>query len=138
LNFKLVAGGAFGKKSPIPVYSPLFMIEVKSEKGGLLNLEGAVKGEIGIFIVEGSITACEEVVKAGNMLVSKALDLCKVNLAANTHLLIFGGEAFPEERFIFWNFVATSKERIEKAKEDWRNKSFNMVEGEDDYIPLPS
>jgi redox-sensitive bicupin YhaK (pirin superfamily) len=137
LTFKLVAGTAFGKKSPVPVYSQLFMLEVKSEAKVPLNLEGKVKGEIGILIVSGSIEACEETIAAGNMLVSKVEDLCQVVLGADTHVLIFGGEPFVEERFIYWNFVSSSKERIEKAKQDWQNKNFKMVAGEDDYIPLP-
>jgi hypothetical protein len=114
------------------------MIEVKSEDQTPLDLNGKVKGEIGICIVSGSIVACSETIGAGNMLVSKVEDLCQVVIGADTHILIFGGEPFPEERYIHWNFVATSKERIEKAKEDWKYKRFKMVEGEDDYIPLPS
>lgn len=138
LAFKLVAGQTFGKTSPVPVYSHLFMLEIKSRTKGSLDLGGKVKGEIGIMIVAGSIEACEETIAAGNMLVSKVDDLCKVVLGSNTHVLIFGGEPFPEERFIYWNFVSSSKEKLERAKQDWQNKNFKMVAGEDDYVPMPS
>lgn len=56
---------------------------------------------------------------------------------ANTTIYIFGGEAFPEERFIYWNFVATSKELIEDAKERWLKQEFEPVPGETEFVPLP-
>ncbi|HRB73329.1 MAG TPA: pirin-like C-terminal cupin domain-containing protein, partial [Flavobacterium sp.] len=58
-------------------------------------------------------------------------------MAANTTVYIFGGEAFPEERFIFWNFVASSKELIEEAKERWQKQEFPKVPGETEFVPLP-
>lgn len=137
-EMKLVAGKAYGKESPVPVHSDLFMLEIKSEKGGLLETGSNLFGEIGICIVEGSIQACEHHVDKGNMLVAKAKDACSLTLNPNTHLLIFGGEPFPEERFIDWNFVSSSKEKIERAKAAWKSKTFPMMENESSYIPYPS
>lgn len=137
-SFTLVAGEGYGKKSPVPVHSPLFMIKVKNAEAYSLNVNGKLKGEIGICIVEGSIEACGEVVGKGNILVSKVEDTCNIKLGPNTHLLLFGGEPFPEERHIFWNFVSSSKETIEQAKEAWRNKTFPMMADDDTYVPLPS
>lgn len=136
-SMRLVAGKAFGKESPVPVHSELFMIEVKSVGPGLLDLMGHVKGEVGICIVEGHIEACGERIGKGNMLVSKIDDMCKVGVGENSHLLIFGGEPFPEERYIYWNFVSSSKEKLEAAKADWKAKRFTMVPGETDYVPMP-
>lgn len=136
-EFTLVAGEGYGKKSPVPVHSPLFMIEVKNAEAYSLNVNGKLKGEIGICIVEGSIEACGEVVEKGNILVSKVEDTCNIKLSPNTHLLLFGGEPFPEERHIFWNFVSSSKETIEQAKEAWKNKTFPMMTDDNTYVPLP-
>jgi redox-sensitive bicupin YhaK (pirin superfamily) len=58
-------------------------------------------------------------------------------LAENSCIYIFGGEAFPEERLIDWNFVATSQELIDKAKQNWKDQKFAHIEGETEYIPLP-
>ncbi|WP_339608323.1 pirin family protein [uncultured Roseivirga sp.] len=138
LQFKLVAGQGFGHQSPVPVHSELFMVEVKSTAETLLNIDGQLSGEIGICIVEGHIMACDERVNKGNMLVSKEEDLCKITLGENTHLLIFGGQPFPEERHIYWNFVASEKATLEAAKERWKAKAFDMVPGETGYIPLPN
>lgn len=136
-EFKLVAGKGYDKESPVPVHSDLFMVEIKNEESYSLNVNGKLKGEIGICIVEGSIEACGEVVEKGNILVSKVEDTCNILLRPNTHLLLFGGEPFPEERHIYWNFVSSSKHKIEAAKVAWRNKTFPMMETDDTYVPLP-
>lgn len=137
LDYKLVAGEGFGHKSPVPVHSNLFMVEVKSKRGGDLKVEGQLSGEIGVCIVEGYIRACSEKIGSGNMLVSKEEDICHITLGENSHVLLFGGESFPEERHIFWNFVATEPATIEEAKQLWKDKKFEMVPGESGYIPLP-
>lgn len=137
-TFTLIAGDGYGKKSPVPVHSDLFMVEIKNTDEYTLNVNGNLKGEIGICIVEGSIKACGETVEKGNILVSKVEDTCNIILEPNTHLLLFGGEAFPEERFIYWNFVSSSQEKIEQAKKAWADKTFPMMENDDTYVPLPS
>ena len=136
-NFKLVAGRGYGRTSPVPVHSDLFMVEVKCDENYQLEISNQLKGEIGICIVEGSIQACDNTVEAGNMLVSKIDNQCALTMKAGTHLLLFGGKPFEEERHIYWNFVATSLERIEKAKELWRNKQFPEVPNDSTYVPLP-
>lgn len=136
-KFTLVAGEGYGKKSPVPVHSPLFMIEIKTTNIYQLNTIGQLKGEIGICIVSGSIEACGETVNQGNIVVSKVEDTCNTIINANTHLLLFGGEPFPEERHIYWNFVSHDKEKIEQAKKAWTNKTFPMMDTDDSYVPLP-
>lgn len=135
--FTLVAGEGYGKTSPVNVHSELFMVDVQSEDTYELEIAGQLKGEIGICIVEGAIKACENVIEKGNMLVSKTDDACQIRLAPNTRVLLFGGKPFDEGREIFWNFVASSKERIEEAKEQWRNKKFPKVAGDASYVPMP-
>ncbi|MEQ8576199.1 MAG: pirin-like C-terminal cupin domain-containing protein, partial [Fulvivirga sp.] len=120
-----------------PVHSELFMVEIKTEADYALDINGQLEGEIGICIVEGSIKACEHHVEAGNMLVSKIDNQCAIEIKAGSHLLLFGGKPFEEERFIYWNFVASSKEKLEDAKQRWRNKQFPKVPGDDTYVPLP-
>ncbi|RKN81094.1 pirin family protein [Ulvibacterium marinum] len=136
-SFKLVAGKGYGRKSPVPVHSPLFMIEVTNTDAYFLDIKDKVRGEVGICIVDGSIEACGETIDKGNILVSKVEDTCKINLRPNTHLLLFGGEPFLEERHIYWNFVSSSKERIERAKTDWVQKTFPMMQDDKTYVPLP-
>lgn len=135
--FTLVAGKGFGKVSPLPVYSELFMVEVKNEGEYTLDIQGALTGEIGICIVEGAIKACDQEIAKGNILVSKIADSCKITMTPNTHLLLFGGQPFPEERHIYWNFVSSSKEKIESAKQKWATRTFPMMKNDATYVLLP-
>ncbi len=136
-HFTLIAGNAFGKVSPVPVHSPLFMISIKATEDYVFTAEGNLQGEIGICIVSGQIKACNETIKDGNMLVSKTEDICTIIITQNSHVLIFGGEAFPEERHIFWNFVSHSKEKIEAAKTRWKSNNFPKVPEDTSYVPMP-
>ncbi|GGG04858.1 hypothetical protein GCM10011344_01540 [Dokdonia pacifica] len=136
-QYTLVAGQAFNKMSPVPVHSDLFMIAITTTTAHTFVAKGNIKGEIGICIVSGSITACDQTITAGNMLVSKIEDVCTVQISPDSHILIFGGEPFPEERHIFWNFVSHSKEKIEHAKEAWKTGLFPKVPNDTSYVPLP-
>lgn len=136
-QFKLVAGKGYGKESPVPVHSDLFMIEIKTTQDYDLCVADHLKGEIGVTIVSGSVIACNDVITAGNMLVSKTEDVCNITIKAGSHVLLFGGEPLPEKRYIHWNFVSHSQEKIEVAKEAWINKTFPMMYGDDSYVKLP-
>ena len=63
---------------------------------------------------------------------------CEICMDKDTQILLFGGAALPEERFLMWNFVSHSKYRLKQAKEDWENKNFPEVPGDNTYIPIPS
>lgn len=137
VQYKLIAGEAFGKKSTVPVYSPLYMIEIKTKEEKLIDIGTHLFGESGLYILEGEIENQGHTYGAKQILITKDAHLCSFTMKPNTTVYIFGGEPFPEERFIFWNFVATSKDIIEKAKDDWRNHRFPKVTGDDGYVPLP-
>ncbi|MEP1033412.1 pirin family protein [Ekhidna sp.] len=136
-SFKLIAGKGYGKESPLPVHCHLFMIEIETTDNYPLTIKDQLKGEIGFCIVEGSIDACSQLIEKGNMLISKVEDACELTINSNSKVLLFGGEAFPEERHIFWNFVSSDKQKIEAAKERWSNKNFPKVANDDTYIPIP-
>lgn len=137
VHYKLIAGEAFGKKSPVPVYSKLYMIEIKSSEDTMIDIRGELCGESGLYILEGEIESNGHDYGAKQILITKDAHLCSFTIKANTTVYIFGGEPFPEERFIYWNFVATDKEIIEEAKERWRKHEFPKVPGDDGYVPLP-
>ena len=136
-DFTLVAGQGYNQKSPVPVHSPLFMLEIKNTSEYHLNTKDQLKGEIGICIVDGAIEACGELVEKGNIVVSKVEDTCSTILKPNSHILLFGGAPFHEERHIYWNFVSSDKEKIEQAKKHWENKIFPMMANDNTYVPLP-
>ncbi len=137
VKFKLIAGEAFGRKSPIPVYSALYFIEIKSTEEKTIKIGHDLFGESGLYILEGSVSSEGNTFGPKNFLVAKDAKLCEFTIAANTTVYIFGGEPFAEERFIYWNFVATSRELIEDAKQRWLNQEFGQVPGETEFVPLP-
>lgn len=137
VHYKLIAGEAFGKKSPVPVYSKLYMIEIKAETEALIDIRGELYGESGLYILEGEIESNGYTYGPKQILITKDAHLCSFSMKENTTVYIFGGEPFPEERFIFWNFVATDKKILEEAKERWKKQEFPKVPGDDGYVPLP-
>lgn len=137
VQIKLIAGDALGKKSPVPVYSPLYFIELKSTHKQHINLLGQLYGESGLYILEGSIESDGNTFLPKQLLVTKDASTCGFTMNENTTVYIFGGEPFAEPRHIYWNFVATSAERIEEAKERWIKQEFPTIPGETGYVPLP-
>ncbi|MDD2985104.1 pirin family protein [Flavobacterium sp.] len=139
LQFKLVAGEAFEKKSPVPVFSKLFMIEIKSKTKQSVNIGQHLYGEAGLYILKGAIKSDGNVYESKQLLVAKDSTLCEFTIHENSSIYIFGGEPFPEERFIDWNFVSSNKERIEEAKQKWIAQSFDKIEGDEvEFIPYPT
>ncbi len=137
LSYTLVAGEGFGRTSPLPVHSPLFMMEINAEKDSDLCIAGELKGEIAVVVCSGQIKDGENTISQGQMMISKTEDECSISLEKGTRVLLFGGEPFPEERFLLWNFASHSKERLKQAAEDWKTKKFPKIEGDNSYIPLP-
>ena len=136
-EYVLVAGEGYGRRSPLEVHSPLFMVHVRATCAHTLDVAGQLQGEIAMVVVRGEVQSEGVTVRAGQMLISKADDTCCLDLADATEVLLFGGPAFPEERHLYWNFVSSSKARLEQAKADWRARAFPQVPGDDTYIPLP-
>lgn len=137
VQYKLIAGEAFGKKSAVPVYSPLYFIEIKSSEAKTVNIGEHLFGESALYILEGAVHTEGNTFGPKQILVAKDSSLCAFELAANTTVYIFGGDAFPEERFIEWNFVASDKKLIDKAKSDWQNNLFQPVPHETARVELP-
>lgn len=139
LQLKLVAGEAFGRKSAVPVFSKLFMLEIKSKTKQSVNIGDELYGESGLYILEGAIESEGNIYNPKQLLVAKDSKLCEFTIQENSTIYIFGGEPFPEERFIDWNFVSSSKELIEEAKQKWKAQSFPKIEGDEtEFIPYPS
>lgn len=137
ITYKLIAGEVLGKKSPVPVYSPLYLLELKSTTRQTVTIGKNLFGESALYILEGSVESEGNVFGPKQILIAKDSKLCTFEMAENTTIYIFGGDPFPEERTIYWNFVASTKELIEKAKEKWLAQTFDKVPGESEFVALP-
>lgn len=141
LQFKLIAGELFGHQSPVPVHSPLFFLEIKTTEPRKLSIGKDLFGEVGMYVLEGNVNIEGNMFAGKQLLIAKNASLCEFEMTENTTVYLFGGEPFEEERYIFWNFVNSDKEIIEKAKLNWHEQNhdaFPLVPGdEEDFVPLP-
>ncbi len=139
VDYKLIAGEIMGHKSPVPVYSNLFLLEIISRKRQVLHLGNHLFGESGLYIMEGAIESEGISFGSKQILVSKDSTLCEFTIEANSAIYIFGGEPFPEERFIDWNFVSSNKELIEEAKQKWKAQQFDKIKSDElEFVPYPT
>lgn len=133
---RLIAGDAYGLRNDVKTKSPLFYLHVSLQKDATFGLPKE-HSERGFYIVKGSIELSGRMYHAGQMLVfTKGAD--PIILAKeNTTLMLLGGEPLGE-RFIWWNFVSSRKERIEQAKEDWKQGRIILPPNDNkEFIPLP-
>jgi redox-sensitive bicupin YhaK (pirin superfamily) len=137
VQIKLIAGEVEGYRSPVPVHSPLYYLEIKSEKAARVDIGARLFGESGLYILEGAIHSEGQTFGPKQLLVARDSTLCAFEMEAGTTAYIFGGEPFPEGRIIWWNFVASNSALIERAKAAWGAQTFPKIEGETDFVPLP-
>ncbi|MBH1959164.1 MAG: pirin family protein [Flavobacteriia bacterium] len=141
IQYKLIAGELFGRKSPVPVHSNLFFLEIKSKERQKINIGKDLFGEAAMYILEGTVHIEGNEFGGKQLLIAKNATLCEFEIGENATVYLFGGEPFDEERFIFWNFVNSDKEIIEQAKINWHQQNhdaFALVPGdEEEFVPLP-
>lgn len=138
ISYTLIAGSIMGKHSPVPVYSRLYFLQLKSEYKQSVKIGKELYGEVGLYILEGSIETEGSTFGAKELLVARDSSLCEFTMNEHTTIYFFGGEPLPEERFIYWNFVATDHTLIDQAKQRWLDQQFEPVPGETDFVPLPA
>jgi redox-sensitive bicupin YhaK (pirin superfamily) len=136
-DFKLIAGSLFGYQSPVPVHSKLYFLEIRTVEGCELDLGNELFGESALYILQGAVTDGEHTYTEKQILIAGDQSNCKFQLLENTTIYIFGGEPFAQERYIDWNFVSHSKERLAKAREDWKAQLFDKIPGETEFVPYP-
>jgi redox-sensitive bicupin YhaK (pirin superfamily) len=136
-SIRLLAGSAFGVTSPVQIYSPLFYADVVLRAGAELVLPGEVP-ERAAYLIHGSLALGTERVLSEPQLLVFHPGEASVRAVGETRLLLLGGSPLESVRHIWWNFVSSSKERIERAKQDWSEGRFPLVPGDDsERIPLP-
>ncbi|WP_323144326.1 pirin family protein [Massilia phyllosphaerae] len=136
---RIIAGDYFGKRSPVPVASPMFYVDLVLQPGARLTMP-AEYPEQALYVVEGSLDLGRDgVFGAGQLVVLKPGASLTLGAAggAGARVMLLGGEPMDGPRYLTWNFVSSSEDRIEQAKEDWRARRFADVPGETEFIPLP-
>jgi redox-sensitive bicupin YhaK (pirin superfamily) len=131
----VIIGEAFGRRSPVAVRAPMIYLELRMPAGTEIVVP-ADYDERAAYVVEGDVRIGEASYGAGLMAVAQPSRELHLSAAADSHVMIVGG-AHMGKRHIWWNFVSTSKDRIEQAKEDWTEDRFGKIPGETEFIPLP-
>lgn len=143
VSVRLILGSAYGERAPATLFSEAFYADVTLEPGCRLPLPDDHEDR-GIYVVDGSISVAGQAFEASRMMVFRPGD--RITVAAGergARLMILGGATLNGPRYIWWNFVASSKERIEEAKAAWRAGNwgqgrFDLPVGDrDEHIPLP-
>lgn len=135
-TLKLIAGEAFGERSPVAVLSPMFYLAAELEQTARLPLPAEL-GERAVYVVSGSVTIAGAGYGAGRMLVMADGADVEIDAAADSRLMLLGGAPLDGPRHLWWNLLSTRPERIEQAKRDWKEGRFDPVPGETEFIPLP-
>jgi redox-sensitive bicupin YhaK (pirin superfamily) len=138
VRLRVVAGKAYGRTSPVGVRSPTLYVEARLDDGAELALPDD-HVERAAYVVDGAVCCDDRVTREGSMLVFRPAVAAKVRAEGGpAHVMLLGGAPLEGERHIWWNFVASTQERIERAKRDWKEDRFARVRGDEvERIPLP-
>jgi len=134
----VVIGSFEGLGSPVPMFTDTLYVDLRLEAGRRFPF-AAQHEERAIYILSGELVVAGDRFAADQLLVFRPGDPITLDGGPQgCHLMLFGGAALNSKRYIWWNFVSSSKERIEKAKEEWRTGRFDIVPGdEEEFVPLP-
>jgi redox-sensitive bicupin YhaK (pirin superfamily) len=133
---RLIVGSLYGKRSPVKTFSEMFYADVSLEGGAVVPVPTEHE-ERALYIAEGSIELAGSRHEAGRLLVLRSGSTVELSAPSGARLLLLGGAPLDGRRHLWWNFVASSPERIERAKADWKEGRFPPVPGETEFIPLP-
>jgi redox-sensitive bicupin YhaK (pirin superfamily) len=146
IDMSIIAGHAFGLRSPVDMLWPTLYVHARFARGAMLEIPPE-HAERAVYVVQGELAVGEIKISEGQLAViepgtnttlrAPGVGAPGAGAPGETCAMLLGGERFPTPRYIWWNFVASSLQRIELAKERWANRQFPPVPGETEFIPLP-
>jgi hypothetical protein len=136
VTIRVILGSAYGVPSPVKTYSPTIYLEARMPAGTSLTLPDGY-AERAAYIVRGDVRVAGDDYGRGLMIVARHDDEIVLEAKSDARVMLIGGEPVGP-RYIWWNFVSNLEERIEIAKEQWRQGKFGHVEGDSEFIPLPA
>jgi redox-sensitive bicupin YhaK (pirin superfamily) len=136
VRLRLVAGEAFGYRSPVHTFSRLFYVAVEFPAGGSLVVP-AEHIERAVYATDAPLTVGGVELAVAHMAVLPAGMHVEIRAAQPARVILCGGDPLDGDRHLWWNFVSSSRDRIEKAKADWAAMRYAPIPGETEFIPLP-
>jgi redox-sensitive bicupin YhaK (pirin superfamily) len=136
VTITLIAGSAWGRTSPVDTSSKIIYLDLLFAPGAKITLPGDRDNERAIYSVTEGLLVDGEELEQHKLALLSAEDEVEISASTQARCTIIGGESLGK-RYKWWNFVSSSKERIERAKSDWQNQKFPQVPEETEFIPLP-
>jgi redox-sensitive bicupin YhaK (pirin superfamily) len=136
VTVRLILGSLYGRSSPVRTFSEMFYADASLDAGARLPLDASHE-ERGLYIVSGTVEIAGDVFDPMQLLVFRPGDRITITARTPARLMLLGGEPMDGPRYIWWNFVSSSKDRIEQAKRDWTTGRFTPVPDDPEFIPLP-
>jgi redox-sensitive bicupin YhaK (pirin superfamily) len=137
VELKVVAGSAYGATSPVRTLTPTLYVHAELEPGATLDIDAGHE-ERAAYVVTGALRTEDGAFRESDMVVFRPGSNASVSATERTTVMLVGGAKVDGVRHIEWNFVSSSQERIERAKDDWRRRRFPLIPGDDEeFIPLP-
>jgi redox-sensitive bicupin YhaK (pirin superfamily) len=133
---RLIAGNAFGERSPVTTFSDMFYLAAEFSAGSAMTLPPE-HVERALYTTDASLLVGGSEVPAGRLAVLPPGENVEIRANAPTRAVLLGGAPLDGERHVWWNFVSSSRERIERAKAEWKSGQFAKIAGETEFIPLP-
>ena len=137
VTLSVVAGDAFGLRSPVVTAWPTLYVHAQFSPGAALEMSPEHE-ERAVYVVQGELAADDAKFAEGQLAALAPGQKILLRSVGESRVMLLGGNRFSTPRHIWWNFVASSHERIEHAKERWAKREFPPVPGETEFIPLPS
>jgi hypothetical protein len=134
---RVIAGTAYGMESPVRVFSPTLYVHVRLDAGAELAVDDG-HAERAVYVVEGEVDVGGALRSPGQLVVLRPGAPATLRASTAASVMLIGGAPLDGPRHVWWNFVSSSRERIERAKTEWRERRFAPVPNDDvEFIPLP-
>lgn len=135
-SLRVIVGEAYGARSPVETPWDTLYVDATLAAGASLPVDARTE-ERALYLVEGTVEIAGDRFEPGQLLVLRPGDAITLVAVTSARLMLLGGATMDGPRHIWWNFVSSSKDRIEQAKADWQAGRFDIVPGESEFIPLP-
>lgn len=136
VELRVIAGEAFGRRSPVATVWPTLYVDAAMPAETSIDLPPDYTDRA-IYVAEGEIELFGDRYAPGQLVILETGEDVPIRATHTSRLMLLGGEHFPTPRLIWWNFVSSTRERMEQAKRDWAEQRFARVPGESEFIPLP-
>lgn len=137
ITARVIIGTFHGASAPVRQHHETLYADVRIAPGAVLEVPPDAE-ERAIYVLSGKVTITGETFEENNLMVLRPGDTIEVASETGAHVMVFGGASLGSRRYIWWNFVSSSRERIEQAKQEWKTGRFDIVPGDsEERIPLP-